>query len=44
MSEEECNELPIRPQNNINTIASEIEARRQDDSEKVVMEDVEYEG
>ena len=44
MSEEECNELPIRPQDIINTIAGEIEARRQDDSEKVVMEDVEYEG
>ena len=40
MSEEECHELPIRQKNNINTTASEMEARRQDDLEKVVMEDV----
>ena len=42
MSKESCNrETPVRP-HEVNTIASELEARRQSDSEKVVLEDVEF--
>ena len=39
-----CHELPIRPQNIINTLASELAARRQDDSEIVVARELEARG
>ena len=42
MSKESCNrETPVRP-HEVNTMASELEARRQSDSERLVLEDVEY--
>ena len=46
-----CNhESPVRPNAEVNTLASELEARkqeearRQEDSDKVVLEDEEYQG
>ena len=44
MSESDSHKLPVRPQINVNAFEDEVEDREQEDSEKVVMEDVEYEG
>ena len=44
MSGSDSHKLPVRPQINVNAFEDEVEDREQEDSEKVVMEDVEYEG